>query len=184
MNVPNLITGLRIILTPIFIIYLLQDRLLAALLVFILAGISDGAEGMVARWFNQQSKMGAYLDPLADKILLVAAFVVLGAKGMVPVWLVVMTITRDILILLGVLILFIHQTDVRVKPSYLSKATTLFQLVTIFAVLLGHWIHPVSLVNPYLFWFTGFLTISSGLHYMHYWFRVAGEGSGTGEGRL
>jgi cardiolipin synthase len=84
MTIPNLITSLRIILTPIFIIYLINDRFLAALVVFVVAGLSDGADGLTARLLHQKSKVGAYLDPLADKILLVAAFVVLAARGFVP----------------------------------------------------------------------------------------------------
>jgi cardiolipin synthase len=87
MTIPNLITVSRIILAPVFVIYLINDRLNSALIVFLICMISDGVDGMVARLFNQKSRLGAYLDPLADKILLVTAFVLLGVRGYLPSWL-------------------------------------------------------------------------------------------------
>ncbi len=176
MTVPNLITILRIILTPIFIIYLLNDEYLPALILFILAGLSDAADGLIARLFNQKSKLGAVLDPLADKILLNSAFVVLAVKDYVYSWLTVIVISRDVLILLGVLILFLNSQDFTFKPSIISKITTCAQLATVFVVLsAGHFplLHQFS---NYLFWITGLFTVSSCLHYMHQWFRMMGEG--------
>ena len=175
MTVANLITSIRIILTPIFVIYLINDRFLPALVVFIVAGLSDGADGFIARVFNQKSKVGAYLDPLADKILLVAAFVVLSARGSVPVWLGVLVISRDILILLGTLILFLNQSEFTIRPSVLSKMTTCLQLATVFVVLAMGQFQIFGAVRDYVFWATGLLTISSGLHYMRYWFRKMGN---------
>ena len=177
MTIPNLITSLRIILVPIFVIYLINDELLSALLVFILAGVSDGADGLIARLFNQKSKLGSYLDPLADKILLVTAFIVLAARGFAPPWLTVVVITRDLLILLGVLILFLNGQNFTIRPSILSKMTTCLQLGTVFVVLSKDYLHIPPQIAVYLFWITGLLTISSGLHYMRNWFRMIGEGT-------
>ena len=177
MTIPNLITSIRIILTPILIIYLINNKFLSALVVFILAGLSDGVDGLVARIFDQKSKLGAYLDPLADKILLIATFVVLSVRGFVPPWLTVVVISRDTLILLGVLILFLNGTGFTVRPSILSKMTTCLQLGTVFVVLLKSHFHFRLPSSDYIFWVTGFLTISSGLHYMRYWFGMIGEGS-------
>jgi cardiolipin synthase len=177
MTIPNLITSLRIILTPILIIYLINDKFLSALVVFILAGLSDGLDGLVARVFDQKSKLGAYLDPLADKILLITTFVVLSVRGFIPPWLTVVVISRDTLILLGVLIFFLNDTDFTVRPSILSKMTTCLQLGTIFVILSKSHFHFLNLLSEYLFWVTGILTISSGLHYMRYWFGMIGEGS-------
>jgi cardiolipin synthase len=177
MTIPNLITSIRIILTPILIIYLINNKFLSALVVFILAGLSDGIDGLVARVFDQKSKLGAYLDPLADKILLIATFVVLSVRGFVPPWLTVVVISRDTLILLGVLILFLNGTDFTVRPSILSKMTTCLQLGTVFVVLSKSHFHFRLPSSDYLFWVTGILTISSGLHYMRYWFGMIGEGS-------
>ncbi|MFZ0448266.1 MAG: CDP-alcohol phosphatidyltransferase family protein [Desulfatiglandaceae bacterium] len=175
MTLPNLITSLRIILAPIFVIYSIRGDFRAALIVFIIAGLSDGADGLIARWFNQKSKMGAYLDPLADKILLVTAFVVLSIKEYIPPWLTVMAISRDILILLGVLILFLNRMDITIRPSILSKVTTCLQLGTVFMVLSKDYFPFFFHLNIYVFWATAIFTISSGLHYMHYWFKVMGE---------
>jgi len=175
MTVPNLITSLRIILVPIFVIYLIREDFAAALVVFIIAGVSDGVDGLVARLFNQKSRLGSYLDPLADKILLVAAFVVLSVRHFIPPWLTVMAISRDVLILLGVLILFLNRMDIAMRPSLLSKTTTCLQLGTIFVVLSRDYLPQVHRFNAPLFWLTGFFTISSGLHYMYYWFKLMGE---------
>jgi cardiolipin synthase len=177
MTIPNLITSIRIILVPIFIIYLLRDELTAALIVFILAGLSDGVDGFVARMFNQKSRLGAFLDPLADKMLLVAAFVVLAARDYLPPWLTVVVISRDFFILLGVLILVLTHTDITIKPSVISKVTTCLQLMTIFLVLSKTYVPQISQITKYLFWATGLLTISSGLDYMRYWFRMMAEGT-------
>ena len=177
MTIPNLITSIRIILTPILIIYLINDKFLSALVVFILAGLSDGVDGLVARVFDQKSKLGAYLDPLADKILLITTFIVLSVRGFIPPWLTVVVISRDTLILLGVLIFFLNDTDFTVRPSILSKMTTCLQLGTIFVILSKSHFHFLNLLSEYIFWVTGILTVSSGLHYMRYWFGMIGEGS-------
>jgi cardiolipin synthase len=176
MTIPNLITSLRIILTPIFIIYLINSRFMDALVVFVLAGLSDGVDGFIARLFDQKSRLGTYLDPLADKILLIAAFVTLSVIGLIPSWLTVIVLSRDILILLGVLILFLIKAEFAVRPSILSKLTTCLQLLTVFVVLVKENFHLLPELDHYVFLLTGLLTISSGLHYMRYWFRTMGEG--------
>ncbi len=175
MTVPNLITSLRIILVPIFIIYLLNDNLLSALIVFVLAGVSDAADGLVARLFNQKSKLGAILDPIADKILLNAAFVVLAVQDLAPSWLTVIVISRDILIMLAVLILFLNKENVAMKPAFVSKTTTCLQLATVFCILTTDYFPFLIRINPYLFLTTALFTIISFLHYLRQWFRIMGE---------
>ncbi len=177
MTIPNLISTLRIILVPIFIIYLIQDKFLGAIAVFILAGVSDGLDGFLARLLNQKSRLGTFLDPLADKFLLVAAFVVLAVCGYIPASLTVVVITRDILILLGVLILFLYKQDIQINPSIVSKITTCLQLTTVFLVLVHNHYHIFSTVIPVTYVVTGILTIASGLHYMRSWFQMMGEAS-------
>jgi cardiolipin synthase len=176
-TIPNLLTCLRIILTPVFVIYIIEGRLLAAMVVFIIAGISDGADGFVARVFNQKSKLGSYLDPLADKILLVAAFITLAARGFLPPWLTVIVISRDVLILLGVLLLLLYQGNATIRPSVASKLTTCFQLITVFLALAASQFPSVKAVGHYINWCTSLLTIGSGLHYMHYWFKAMSHGN-------
>ena len=175
MTIPNLITSLRIILVPILIIYIIHDRLLSALFVFVLAGLSDGADGLIARLFDQKSKLGAYMDPLADKFLLIAAFITLAMRGLLPPWLTVIVISRDILILLGVLILFLNRIEVTIRPSILSKMNTCVQPATVFVVLSKNNFSFLGPIAHYVFWFTGVLTISSGLHYMSVWFQMVSK---------
>jgi cardiolipin synthase len=177
MTIPNLITSIRIILTPIFVIYLINEKFLSALIVFVLAGLSDSADGLIARLFNQKSRLGTFLDPLADKILLIAAFITLAIINRIPPWLTVIVISRDVLILLGALILFLNNSELTIKPSFLSKITTCLQLATVFIVLTKGHIEILMQFGEYVFWVTGILTISSGLHYMRYWFEMMGEES-------
>jgi len=98
MTVPNLLSILRILLVPIFIIYMLNNRMLASLIVFIIAVVSDALDGFIARVFHQKSNLGAHLDPLADKILLISAYVTLAIFNLIPLWLAVLTISRDVII--------------------------------------------------------------------------------------
>lgn len=179
MTVPNFITTIRIILAPIFIIYVINDQMKSALTVFALCCVTDGLDGMVARLFKQKSKLGAYLDPIADKILLVATFVALSVRGLLPPWLTVTVIARDVLILMGISILFLIRLEfMTIKPSIISKCTTCLQFASVIAVLArGHLFSMPAAVYPSLYYLTALLTISSGLHYMHYWFKMMGEGA-------
>lgn len=166
MTIPNLLTILRILLTPVLVWLLLAHRFNEALAVFFLAGMTDGLDGLIARVFHQKSKLGAYLDPLADKILLVTSFVLLGYLKRVPVWLVIVAVSRDAIIMLGLVSLMFHQVQVEIHPVPLSKLTTLFQLGTILAALsvqlvtLPHWGYTV------LFAITAVLSVVSGIQYI------------------
>ncbi len=180
MTIPNLITTLRIILVPIFVIYLMNDEFLSALTVFIIAGVSDGIDGLVARIFNQKSRLGAYLDPMADKILLVAAFIILAVRGFIPAWLTVIVITRDVLILLGVLFLFLQNNEFHIRPSIISKINTCLQMGTVFLVLAQETLDFLTHLTPWVFWVTALLTIASGLGYIRAWFLMMPERSEGG----
>jgi cardiolipin synthase len=175
MTIPNLITTLRIILTPIFIIYLLNEQLLSALVVFVVCGVSDGLDGFLARLLKQKSVLGAYLDPIADKLILVSSFVVLAVMNFIPSWLAVIVITRDVLISLGVIVLLIYRMEIRIRPSILSKITTCLQFVTIIGVLASGYLAFPRQWYSVIFVLTGLFTISSGLHYIHTWFKLIGE---------
>jgi len=176
MTVPNLITIIRIILTPVFIISLMGEQFLTALIIFLACGVSDGIDGMVARLFKQKSRLGTFLDPLADKILLVSSYVVLAVIRSLPGWLAVMVLARDFLILLGVLIISLNRVDLKVKPSIVSKVNTCFQFITILAVLSQPYLTFRPSLYSFLFYTTGLLTIISGLHYIYLWFGLMGEG--------
>jgi cardiolipin synthase (CMP-forming) len=183
MTIPNVITAFRIILTPLFVIYLINDRLNYALVIFLICMISDGIDGMVARLFNQKSRLGAYLDPLADKTLLVTAFVLLGVRGYLPSWLTVTVIARDVMILLGVMVFHLNRLELRIRPSVVSKINTCFQFMTLTLVLLKGCVLIPSAVHETFYYITAALTITSGLHYMQYGLKAMGEGTGNSVGR-
>ena len=166
-NIPNLLTLFRILITPLFVIFMIKGHFRLALLAFFLAGISDGLDGLFARWFNQKTVLGAHLDPIADKLLLMSAFVALAVQRTIPSWLAVVVISRDILILSGIAILRYFHIAVTVKPSMVSKCTTAAQLATVLAVLLALEIPIVHTALVPLFWLTVALSTASGLHYTY-----------------
>jgi len=166
-NIPNILTIIRILLIPLFIIFLLKDMLHFALLVFTIAAISDALDGLFARYLDQRTLLGAYLDPLADKLLLSSAFIILAVIKIVPGWLAVIVISRDVLILLGVAIFALANINIEIKPRITSKCTTVFQMSTIFFLLLDPKIPGADMIKWILCWFTGGITILSGLHYTY-----------------
>jgi cardiolipin synthase (CMP-forming) len=166
-NIPNMLTISRILMTPLLVILLLKKRFDVALVVFILAGISDALDGLIARFFNQRTVLGAYLDPIADKLLLAASFLSLGLLHMIPGWVVVIVITRDVLILLGIAIYSLTGIPLHIAPSGISKCTTATQLAAIGLTLLAvQWI-DLARCLPWFFWLTAGLTTFSGLHYIY-----------------
>ena len=175
MTVPNLITTIRIILAPVFIIYLISEQFFSALIVFLICVVSDGLDGLLARIFNQKSRLGTFLDPLADKILLVAAFITLGVRRYIPSWLTVLVIARDVMILLGIFFLFINAREYKIKPSVISKINTCLQFVAVLSVLAKDYLTFPSVFYLSVYYLTALFTISSGLHYMHYWFQTMGD---------
>jgi len=175
MTIPNLITTMRIILAPIFVIYIINDELINGLVILIITGLSDGIDGMVARLFNQKSKLGSYLDPLADKIILVSAFVALSIRGFLPSWLTVMVISRDILILIGIFVLFLNEKKIEIRPVVSSKITTCLQFLTVILVLSKDYVSDLAKYYPFVFYLTAIFTAASFLQYTHQWFRMTGE---------
>jgi cardiolipin synthase len=166
-NLPNILTVLRILLTPLFVIFLQRGMMHFALLVFTLSAISDGLDGLIARWLNQRTTLGAYLDPIADKLLLAVAYISLAMLQMVPGWVSVIVISRDILIVLGVAVCTITGVTLRIRPSGISKVTTVVQLLTIFLVMLHANVDMVAGLIPPMIWITAGVTTLSGLHYTY-----------------
>lgn len=170
MNLPNLLTILRILLTPILVILLMQRRLDAATGLFAIAAVTDALDGLIARRFNQKTQTGAILDPVADKFLLISAYLTLSAIDLIPTWLTILVISRDVIIMAGIIILFLFQNGVEIRPSIISKATTVLQLLTILLVMAqNHLIIIISGITigiQFIYWLTATLTVISGLHYM------------------
>ncbi len=149
LNLPNLITLLRIGAIPIFLILLVDERYTEALIVFILAGITDSLDGLLARWLNARTTLGAFIDPLADKLLLVSSFVILAFLGDIPRWLAVLVIMRDVIILIGYSVLFfVTGHAIEVRPTLIGKASTFFQLLTVSMTLVA--LHNVAWQIPLL----------------------------------
>jgi len=167
LTIPNLITLFRIILTPLFIIFLIQGNYRKAFAVFVLAGVSDLADGLIARTWHQKSRLGSYLDPLADKLLMAASFVTLSVYHQIPSWLTVIVLSRDVVLAVGVVIFRLADIPLVIRPSLAGKWTTTFQLTTVGFVLMSKiWAFP-PLVLPVFFWVTGVLTTISGLQYFY-----------------
>jgi cardiolipin synthase len=168
MNIPNILTLLRILLVPLIVIFLMQGAFLKALVVLAVSGITDALDGFLARILHQQTVLGAYLDPIADKALLASCFVTLSIKGIIPGWLTVIVISRDFIILVGIAILSIMSIPYEIRPSLISKITTAIQLFTVLFFLL-FCITPAFIDYRWLIaaqWITALFTIMSGLNYM------------------
>ena len=172
MNIPNTLTLARIVAVPLLVWLIIDQQLLAAFLVFVLAGLSDAADGYLAKRFGWNTELGAYLDPIADKALLVSIYVTLGLAGHLPVWLVIAVVSRDILIVGAVLLAWMMSRPVNVKPLLISKANTCSQIALAGVVLaeLGLGLGLGSLVWG-LVWLTGTLTILSAFAYFWSWLR-------------
>jgi cardiolipin synthase len=166
-NLPNALTVARMLITPVFAICLIRQRFGLALLFFAVAAVTDGLDGFIARVFRRKTTLGAYLDPTADKLLLTTAFITLAIQRVIPGWLTVIVITRDVLILFGVALLNIMNRTFEANPSILSKLTTVSQLTTVCAVLAAHRIPTLTQIECPLFWLTAALTIVSGLQYIY-----------------
>lgn len=169
-TVPNGITLLRLVLVPLFALATVEHNYLWAAVLFGLAGVSDALDGALARWLQARSLLGSYLDPIADKLLLVTAYIVLTwpAEGVVsiPVWLTVMALSRDVLIVLVALLLYLGAGVREFRPSVLGKATTVVHILTVGAVIAAN-LRPVkaSWLLP-LFYLALGLTVLSGLDYL------------------
>ncbi|MDJ0513383.1 MAG: CDP-alcohol phosphatidyltransferase family protein [Methyloceanibacter sp.] len=172
MNIPNTLTFARIVSVPLLIWLIIDQEYFGAFVVFMLAGISDAADGYLAKRYGWRTELGAYLDPIADKALLVAIYVVLGLSGHLPVWLVIVVVSRDVLIVGAVVLAWMMWRPVEVKPLAVSKINTFSQIALAGLVLaqlgLGLWVGGLVSV---LIWITGGLTILSAIVYFTGWLR-------------
>jgi cardiolipin synthase (CMP-forming) len=168
MNIPNLITILRIILVPVLVICLIQGLYLKSLIVFVVAGLTDALDGFLARVLQQKSVLGAYLDPLADKALVASSFITLSIIAVIPPWLTVIVISRDLVIMIGICILTLMSVPVAIKPAIVSKVTTIFQFLTVLVALasLAAPMHFDRIHVKIVIWATALFTVISGLTYI------------------
>lgn len=169
-TIPNGITLLRLVLVPLFALATVEQNYLWAALLFGLAGLSDALDGALARWLQARSLLGSYLDPIADKVLLVTAYIVLTwpAEGVVriPLWLTVMALSRDVLIVLVALLLYLGAGIRDFRPSILGKATTVVHILTVGAVIAANLWPVKSSWLSLLFYVALACTVLSGLDYL------------------
>lgn len=166
MNLANKITIFRILIIPLFISFILYSRWNAALVVFCIAAISDGVDGYIARKYSQRTELGRILDPIADKLLILSAFISLSVNHelllplRLPAYVPIVIISRDAIIILGALVIYHIKGKLEVKPTMVSKATTFLQMASVAGILLKL---PVS---PYLWNIAVGFTVVTGVDYV------------------
>ena len=194
LRLANLLTMARMVMIPLLITLLLSNHHGWAVIVFGLAGVTDALDGLIARLLKQSSALGSFLDPMADKLLMTACFIVLALPdhprsvpdffitNHLPVYLTVVTISRDVFIVMIALLIHLTSGLTRFTPTLLGKMTTVIQVVTIGVVLLfNYWRQEAPIVIGVLVWLTLAMTLASGLHYIYHATRMAGTEEVAGD---
>lgn len=181
MSLPNLISIARLMAVPVMIYLILNGFYLGAFWLFVIAGISDAVDGYIAKKMGQITVLGSYLDPIADKALLVSVYVTLGHVNLLPNWLVIMVVFRDLIIVGGVVLLHISTNAVKMKPLIISKINTAAQIILV-TILLANlavpqvlWPHLVII----LIYVVSGTTLASGGAYIVSWGKSAEHDEGT-----
>jgi cardiolipin synthase len=176
LTLPNLITLFRLLLVPLTIWLILETRFAAAFVAFATAGISDAVDGFIARRFELKSELGAILDPLADKLLLMSVYITFGATGVLATWLVILVVARDVMIVGGFVLLSLLGERPAVRPLPVSKLNTLLQIMLAAGLLvrLGFAV-PIGRLPDILALLVAISTVASGTAYLVEWSRAAGR---------
>ena len=185
-TLPNVLTIFRMALTPVFVSLLFYQKFVWALAAFVVAGITDGLDGLLARRFKQQSELGRILDPIADKMMLVTSFVVLSMRGVfptplpkhlpVPFWVTITVISRDIFILIGAAAINMVSGFRAFQPSFLGKVSTVVQIVAVAAVILAAQTRVgTGYYLPTIYTSVFTLALLSGIHYIFFVSRLLNE---------
>jgi cardiolipin synthase len=172
MNLPNTLTVIRVLLIPVFVILIINHSFGWALIIFAIAGLTDGLDGLLARLTRHKTELGAYLDPIADKLLLISSYLSLAIVEILPGWLSVIVITRDVIILLGILVIMLISRLPAIRPSFVSKMTTVSQILTVLVALLAGYESFFKQLTPIAIYATTFLTVLSGIHYIYVGTRI------------
>ena len=189
LTIANILTIFRMVMIPLLITLILSNHPIGAFAVFVLAGVTDALDGLLARWLKQSSRLGAFLDPTADKLLMTACFIILSipdhpkslpdyeAANHIPIYLTIVTISRDVFIVMIALLIHLTSGLGSFPPTVLGKLTTATQLITVGTVLLLNALNnPMPVLIQGLVWLTLAMTLSSGFHYIYHAARLA-EGS-------
>ena len=178
MNVPNFLTLCRVLLIPLLLIFLINGQFGSALLVFVIASLTDALDGLIARIFRQKTLFGAYFDPVADKLLIDSTYITLSIVSLMPGWLTILVLSRDVIILLGIIIFLLTDRPLKIQPAFSSKVTTFLQMVTVCLYFEHAVFTQVELLRPYLVIGTSFFTLFSGFNYIYIGFQVLNHGNG------
>ncbi len=172
LNLPNTLTILRIIIIPLFVTSVIYKRYDLALYLFITAAITDNLDGLIARLTNQKTELGTFLDPIADKSLLMTSFVLFSINGWLPTWLTITVISRDAIVIIGWLLVYLITNTSNVVPTFTGKAAIASQLILLCYVLLKINVASVPDISSVLIWITAVLTAVSGVHYIYRGFKL------------
>lgn len=175
MNIPNSLTILRILLIPVYVGLLVYERFDAAMLVLLIAGITDALDGTIARAANQRTRLGAFLDPLADKLLLTSGFITLSTIHLIPSWVTIVVVSRDAMLLLGTAVAQFTQSNIDIAPTLLGKSATFLQLAYVLLVIfLSSRRMDLSMLTPLLIAMVA-CTVYSGCYYLYRGYRSTGQ---------
>ena len=166
MNIPNSLTVFRIMLIPAFIMVLEYGRNDIALGVIILASLTDALDGFIARATDQKTELGTFLDPLADKFMLITSFVLFAYYGWVPEWLTIIIISRDVVVVTGWILLYVVRRSLKVEVSTLGKTAIFLQFTTVFYVLVNINFGIAPEAKIFLVLLTAVITVVSGVQYV------------------
>ncbi len=171
-HIPNILTVARLCAVPLVIVAIVQGEFMIAFLLFAAAGITDGVDGYIAKQYDARSELGAYLDPLADKALLVSIFVALAIERSIPVWLTTLVVSRDIMIVGAVIVSWLIDKPLEIAPSKISKVNTAAQIVFASGVLaslaFGFGSPQLIAIASYV---VAALTVASMAAYLAFWLR-------------
>jgi cardiolipin synthase (CMP-forming) len=169
-NLPNFVTLARMLMTPLAVIMIISQRFLPAFLIFILAGVSDAIDGFIAKKFGLRTELGAYLDPLADKALLISIYVSLAIYAGLPAWIAITVVSRDVMILVAVLVSWLLDKPVEIRPVWVSKLNTVAQ-ITLAGFALGVRAYGLDqqLLQTSFEWTVAATTLASGGIYIAQW---------------
>ena len=165
MGLANWLTVLRILLIPVFVALLVYHRPGSAFVVFALAALTDLLDGYVARRRGSQSRLGAFLDPTADKLLLTVSFATLTYLRVLPAWIMIVVISRDVILLVGALLIHMVGGRIYPRPTWAGKFATFFQVLSVLTGLLAHYFKVPLAVKP-IWWLAAIFTTISGLQYV------------------
>jgi cardiolipin synthase len=170
MGLANWLTILRIVLIPVFVLLLIYRRPGVALFVFSLAALTDMLDGYVARRRGSQSRLGAFLDPIADKLLLIASFVTLTQLRFLPAWIAIVVISRDVILMVGALLVHMLGGRIHPRPTWAGKLATFFQVLTVLTAMLVRYTRmptdTAAFAVSSVTWLAALFTVVSGLQYL------------------